>query len=244
MAVTSIHRRFGPRSLVKGKPRATFDTPTHPHIPTGFSALDDALGIGGLPKGRITEIAGLATSGKTTLALKCLVQAQAAGGQVGYIDQAGFFDPDYAYRCGIDLSHLLVGTPEDLDETLAMVEALVRNGGLSALICDATESFGIGLRSASRFSSVLSRLSAPLKRTGTTLLFLHDLSTTGTMTLYALSQYATVRLQVVRERWKRLHGDIRGYEARVEVLKNRLGPVGCEVTISIDFNGTVHGNGL
>ena len=106
MAVAAIHRRFGTRALVKGKPTATDIVA---HIPTGFPALDRALGSGGLPKGKICELVGPATSGKTTLALKFLAQAQARGaGQIAYIDQARYFDADYAYRCGLDLSRLLL----------------------------------------------------------------------------------------------------------------------------------------
>jgi len=99
-------------------------------------------------------------------------------------------------------------------------------------------------RAAQQLAAWLNRLSAPLARSGTALLFLHDSSTTGSPALSALSHYASVRLWVVRERWQCRHGDIRGYEARVKVLKNRLGPAGLAVTILIEFNGTVHGNGL
>ena len=95
MAVATIHRRYGPRALVKGKPASAGSVP---HISTGFPALDRALGTGGLPKSKICELVGPATSGKTTLALKFLSQAQAAGGQVAYLDQALNYDPDYAHR--------------------------------------------------------------------------------------------------------------------------------------------------
>ena len=128
MAVATIHRRFGARSLLKGRPAST-NAGSPPHISTGFRALDRALGIGGLPRGRMCELVGPATSGKTTLALKFLAQAQAGGGQVAYVDQALYFDPDYAHRCGLDLSRLLVGTSHDLREALATIEALVRSGG-------------------------------------------------------------------------------------------------------------------
>ncbi len=136
-----IHRRFGPRVLVKGKPaRATTGAAAVPHIPTGFPALDRALHIGGLPKGRLCELVGPATSGKTTLALKFLAQAQAqAGGQVAYVDQALYFDPDYAHRCDVDLSRLLVGTTHDLGEALAITEALAQSGELAALVLDAMD---------------------------------------------------------------------------------------------------------
>jgi recombination protein RecA len=255
MAVAAIHRRHGTRALVKGKPASAV-----PHIPTGFLALDRVLGIGGLPRGRVCELVGPATSGKTTLALKFLAQAQKAGGQqvvgqqvvgqqVGYVDQALYFDPDYAYRCGLDLSRLLVGKAHDLQEALAMTEALARNGDLAALVFDALSFLWTDPVAASLLAATLNRLPAFLARSGTTLLVLHDSplgdSSTGSMSaLSTLAHTAAVRLQVVRERWLRQHGDVRGYEARVEVLKNRHGPAGRQATIAIEFNGVVRGNGL
>ncbi len=245
MAVAHIHYRFGPRSLVKGRlPTADGAPPVIPHISTGFLALDRALGIGGLPKGRVSELLGLATSGKTTLALKFMAQAQIDGGQVVYIDQARYFDPDYAHRCGLDLSRLLVGTPYDLQEALVMAEALVHSGNFAALIFDALDVFWTDSQAASQLTGLLDRLTAPLARSGTALLFLHANSSGRSVALSTLAHYAAVRLQVVRERWLRHHGDIRGYEARVEVLKNRLGPAGHTVNLQIQFNGTVCGNGL
>jgi recombination protein RecA len=244
MAVAAIRLRYGPQALVKGKPPTA--VAAVPHIPTGFPSLDRALGIGGLPKGKISELVGPATSGKTTLALKFLAQAQADGGQVGYIDQARYFDPDYAHRCDLDLSRLLVGRPYDLREALAMTESLVRSGGLSALVfdADALDFLWTDREATSRLAAFLDRLPAPLARSNMAFLLLHESPTGRSPALSALAHYAAVRLQVVRERWLRRHGDIRGYKARIEVLKNRLGPAGRAVTVAIEFNGTVRGNGL
>jgi recombination protein RecA len=245
MVVAQIHHRFGPRSLVKGRlPTADSAASSVPCIPTGFPQLDRALGIGGLPKGRVSELVGLATSGKTTLALKFLLQAQTSGGQGGYIDQARYFDPDYAHRCGLDLSSLLVGSPYDLGEALAMIEALVQSGSLAVLVFDALEIFWTDPEAVRRLTALLDRLSAPLARSGTALLFLQAASVDGSPVVSALAHYASVRLRVVRERWLPHHGDVGGYEARVEVLKNRFGPVGRSATLKIEFNGTVHGDGL
>lgn len=256
MAVATIHRRFGARSLHKGKPVSTV-AGSPPHIPTGFPDLDRALGIGGLPRGRMCELVGPATSGKTTLALKFLAQAQAGGGQVAYVDQALYFDPDYAHRCGLDLSRLLVGTSHDLREALAATEALVRSGGLSAMVFDSLDFLWTDAQAAALLAATLNRLPAALSRADTTLLILHETALAETPAgvsgkipvgaspaLSTLSHSAAVRLQVVRERWVRRHGDVRGYKARVEVLKNRLGPAGRVVNLTIDFNGTVRGNGL
>ena len=124
-AVATIQGRYGPWALVRGRPAPTSDRPiVPPHVPTGFPRLDRVLEIGGLPKGRVCEVLGPTTSGKTTLALTFLAQAQRDGGQVGYIDQAIGIDPGYAHRCGLDLSRLLVGMTPDLPEALSMLEAL------------------------------------------------------------------------------------------------------------------------
>ena len=246
MAVATIHRRYGPQALVKGKPISAAGVP---HIPTGFPALDRALGTGGLPKGKICELVGPATSGKTTLALKFLARAQAAGGQVAYADQALYFDPDYAHRCGLDLSRLLVGKPHDLREALAMTEALVHSGGLAALVFDALDFLWTDAEAAQLLTTTLNRLLVTLSRAGAVLLVLHE-SLAGSApggegpTLSALAHHAAVRLQVVRERWLHTHQDIRGYEARVSIQKNQLGPAGRTVLLTIEFNGTVQGNGL
>ena len=242
MTVATIQRRWGRTALHKLERSAL--TANVPHISTGFPPLDQALGIGGLAKGRVSELLGPATSGKATLALKFLVQAQAAGRYVGYVDQARSFDPDYAHRCGLDLSRLLVVQPHDLPEALAMTEVLVGSDGLAALVFDGMETLGHETKAASAFAACLDRLVAPLARSGTALLFLHAERMPGSPALSALGHHATVRLGVTRERWLRRHGDVRGYEARVEVLKNRLGAAGRVVTIAIEFNGTVHGNGL
>jgi recombination protein RecA len=246
MAVATIQRRHGPRALIKGKPsRAFSSTSGVPHIPTGFPDLDHALGIGGLPKGRICELLGPATSGKTTLALKFLVQAQASGGQAIYIDQALYFDPDYAYRCGLDLSHLVVGTPHNLEEALAMTEALVRGGGFAAIVFDALDFLWTDPAATSPMAATLNRLPASLARSGAILLILHECPTGNSPALSTLAHHAAMRLHVTREGWISSRStDIRGYKAGVEVLKNRLGSAGCKATIVIEFNGTVRGDGL
>lgn len=246
MAVAAIHRRFGPRALVRGRSAtAVGGSDTVPHIPTGFPALDHALGIGGLPKGKICELVGPATSGKTTLALKFLAQAQASGAQVAYVDQALYFDPDYAHRCNVDLSRLVVGTSHDLQEALAITESLVRSGGLAALVFDALDFLWTDPIAVSFLAATLNRLPVALSRSGTILLVLHESPADSSSALSALAHTATVRLEVIRERWLRCGEDVRGYEARVEVLKNRSASPGRRaVSVAIKFNGTVRGNGL
>jgi recombination protein RecA len=246
MTVAAIRRRWGQEALRKLEARpATVEIPC---IPTGFAALDQALGIGGLPKGKIVELAGPATSGKTTLALKFLAQAQ-VDGQVGVVDCLRVFDPDYAYRCGLDLARLLIVAPYGFEEALSMTEAIVRSGSLSAIVFDGLDISGSELYSEPLFAACLARLVAPLAQSDTVLLFLNAAVRRGILSATAgqktgLAYHATVRLSIEREQWIRAQGDVRGYHARVEILKNRLGPSQRAVTISIRFNGTVRGDDL
>ena len=244
-AIATIQRRYGTWALVQGKPvTAGSGTATIPHIPTSFSPLDRALDIGGLPKGRLSELFGPATSGKTTLALRLLAQAQKDGGQVGYIDQALYFDPDYAHRCGLDLSRLLVGPIQDLETALVTMEALVRSGSLSALVLDTWDCLWTDREAVSRLTTTLNHLPAFLARSGTLLLVLRESSTNSSPALSALAHYATVRMEIAREGWLYHYGDIRGYTARVKVLKNRMGPAGRIATIDIELNRGVWSDGL
>ena len=242
LTVARIQHRFGPQSLIKGRPRAPIEA--HPHISTGFRTLDKALIIGGLPCGKVSEWVGYPTSGKTTVALKFLEQAQSGGRTVGYIDQARYFDADYAHRCGLDLSRLLVGSPYEIGETLAMTESLVRSNSLSALVIEVMDVLWVDAHPTYDVAQWLNRLSLSLARTRTVLLVLRDSPELRSPALSALAHYACTRLHIVREEWKRLGHDIRGYRARVEVVKNKLGPAGRAATIEIRFNGTVRGGGL
>ena len=245
MTVTGIQRRYGCLALVQGKsPTGIGHGGAFPYIPTGFPQLDEALGIGGLAKGRVTELIGPATSGKTTLALQFLAAAQANGSQVGYLDQACSFDPDYAYQCGVDLARLLVLSPQDWREALAMAEALVGSGGLCALVFDGLDALWSDPDAAPQIAACLNRLAAPLARSGTVLVFLHAPATGGSPALSALAHHATLRLGVTRELWLRRSGDVQGYQVRVEVLKNRLGPAGRVVAMAIVCSGTMRGQGL
>jgi len=232
--VETIQKKWGRTGLRKLDRSAA--TATFPHIPTGFPALDQALGIGGLAKGRVSELLGPATSGKTTLALKFLVQAQAGGGQVSYVDHAHFFDPDYAHRCGLDLSRLLIVAPHGLGEALTMTEMLVRRGGLAALAFDGLDALWNDAHAAPLLAAYLDRLMAPLARSGTVILFLHTPMRRESPSLSALAHHATTRLDITRKRWLRHHHDVQGYEARVTVLKNRLGPAGRTVIIPITLD--------
>jgi hypothetical protein len=223
--------------LFKGRPPASVGDAL-PRVSTGFGALDEALG-GGLPMGSVCELLGPATSGKTTLAFKFLAQAQGQSNYVAYVDQAGHLDPDYAYRCGLDLSRLWIGQPADLQEGLAMAEALVHSRGLAAIVLDSPDFFWDDPGQALGLAASLGRVVAPLARSEMVLIFLHE---TAMASLSALAHHTAVRLRVTREQWIIRHDDVRGYKARVEVLANRGGPPGRTVMLSIEFNGTVHSN--
>jgi recombination protein RecA len=245
-AMDDVQRRYGPGALSRGGSAGTEGAEEGravPHISTGFAALDRAMGIGGLPRGTVCELVGPATAGKTALALKFLAQAQAGGGQVGYIDQALYFDPEQARRCGVDLARLVVGTPHDLAEALAATEVLARSGGLVALVFDAFGFLWTDAQAAAQLATTLHRLPSALARSGTTLLVVHESSEGSSPALAALARYAAVRLRVVRERWLEDHGEVRGYAARVEVLKNRAapGPLPAAVTTSIEFDAPGQG---
>jgi hypothetical protein len=125
-----------------------------------------------------------------------------------------------------------------------MTEALAGSGGLEAVVFDGLDEVWCDVQAAPLLAACLDRLAAPLARSGSVLLFLHEHVVGRSPALSALAHHATVRLHITRERWLRDHGDIRGYEAKVEVLKNRLGPAGRATTLAITFNGTVRGNGL
>jgi RecA/RadA recombinase len=176
---------------------------------------------------------GQPTSGKTTLTLRFLAQAQAYG-PVAYLDQARFFDADYARRCNLDLSRLLVGMPYDLTECLSAAEALAQSETLAALVIDASEALWIDTEQ--QMGAFLNRLTAPLTRSGLVLLVVHDGEPRGVRGT-PLAHHAALRLGVRREKWLKVHGDVRGFQSRVEVLKNRLGTLGRSATIAIELPG-------
>ena len=234
-AIEHIRQRYGQQALTQGPPARVLDRRAALAIHTGFAQLDNALGTGGLPKGRIAEFLGRPTCGKTTLALRFLVQAQAQGQWVSYVDRTNAFDPDYAHRCGLDLSRLAVGFPDSMEQMLVMVEALIAADGVSAVVLDSAGMGWCEQTAGQRVSAALRRLVAPLSRSGAILLVLRDASQ-GTPALSALPHLASVRLQIVRERWIWRYRDVRGCEARIDILKNRLGPSGRSVVLSLELD--------
>jgi recombination protein RecA len=242
--VAKLQLQYGPRAIRKAPPAPE----PAPHLPTGFANLDAALSNGGLPRGRITEISGPATSGKVTLAAKALAAAQqqpaaqqqraapgpdAGQGLVAWIDLGQTCDPDYLHRCGLDLDRLLVVHPADGVDALAIVLHLVESRTLAALVFDST----LELRGANQAAVVgaLERLATVVAQTQTVVIFLSEPRAQAR----TLAHVATVRLVIRREQWVTRGQDVRGYASQVEIVKHKLGRAGALVPVRITFNGTV-----
>jgi recombination protein RecA len=246
--VAAIQRRWGTKALGRGE-RSLRPPVDIPHISTSFPDLDKALvGIGGIPRGRLTEILGAPTSGMATLALKIVASAQPEGDTAVYVDLGRTFDPDYAARCGVNLAQLLLVRPADGLEALEIVQSLVASRGAGVLVFDAATHLMAGTHGAQSFSTALRQLPAALARSSAALMFLTPLQFGGAMSTanypsgFALPHYATIRLQLKKEKWIQKGRDIRGYQARVLVLKNKMGRAGRQATIAITFNGVVKGD--
>ena len=214
-------------------------------IPTGCLALDQALGIGGVPRGRIIEIYGPESSGKTTLALHIAAEAQRAGGIVAFIDAEHALDPVYAGNLGVDLAHLYVSQPDDGEQALAIAEELARSGSLDLIVVDSVAALTpkaeidgemgdsvVGLQ-ARLMSQAMRKLNPAIAKTNTCIIFINQLrekigvmfgnpeTTTGGK---ALKFYASIRMDVRRvETIKDALGAV-GNRTRVKVVKNKLAP--------------------
>jgi len=214
-------------------------------IPTGSIALDVALGIGGLPRGRIVEIYGPESSGKTTLALHAIANAQAAGGICAFIDAEHALDPDYAHKLGVNTDELLVSQPDNGEQALEISDTLVRSGALALLVIDSVAALTpraeiegemgdshVGLQ-ARLMSQALRKMAGALSTAKTTAIFINQLrekigvmfgspeTTTGGR---ALKFYASVRLDVRRIEGLKDGADTVGNRTRVKVVKNKVAP--------------------
>jgi recombination protein RecA len=214
-------------------------------IPTGSIALDVALGIGGLPRGRIVEIYGPESSGKTTVALHAVANAQRAGGVAAFIDAEHALDPDYAQALGVDTDALLVSQPDTGEQALEIADMLVRSGALDILVIDSVAALvpraeiegemgdnHVGLQ-ARLMSQALRKMTSALNNSNTTAIFINQLrekigvmfgspeTTTGGK---ALKFYASVRLDVRRIETLKDGGDAVGNRTRVKVVKNKVAP--------------------
>lgn len=229
--VARLQLQYGPRAVRKAAPTAE----PVARLATTFPALDAALS-GGLPRGRITEITGPATSGKVTLAAKALAAAQQEReALVAWLDLGRTCDPDYLHRCGIYLDRLLVVRPRGGADAVAIALHLVESRTLAAVVFDSTTD----LRQTDQtiVTGALERLAVAVTQTPTAVIFLSEPSAESR----TLAHVATVRLVLRRERWLTLGQDVRGYEGQVAILKHKLGQAGAVVPIRITFNGTVRG---
>ena len=247
MAVSAIQRRWGLRALRRLGQDARA-TPV-PHVSTGFASLDDILGIGGIPRGRITEMLAAPTSGMTTIALKVLANAQARGDMAAYVDLSYTFDPDYAARCGVHPSRLLLVRPHHGGEALEIFYRLIASRGIGVLVFDSVSQLMAESQGAQALSAALRQLTNVVAQSPCAAIFLTPLHFGDASSMdnypsgFALPQYAAVRLLIEKEEWIQKRRDIGGYQARVTVLKNKLGPSGKTASIAITFNGVVDGNG-
>jgi recombination protein RecA len=242
-AVTQIERQFGKGSIMRmgdEAPRRKVAS-----ISTGALALDLALGVGGVPKGRIVEIFGPESSGKTTLALHIIAEAQREGGLAAFIDAEHALDPTYAQAIGVDLENLYFSQPDNGEQALEIADTLVRSGALDLVVVDSVAALvpraeiegemgdsHVGLQ-ARLMSQALRKLSGSLSRSGTTAIFINQLrekigvmfgSPETTPGGRALKFYSSVRLDIRRIGALKVGNETVGNQTRVKVVKNKVAP--------------------
>ena len=241
-ALSQIEKNFGKGTVMRlgDRPELSVDA-----IPTGSLALDAALGIGGVPKGRIIEIYGPESSGKTTLALHILAEAQKMGGEVAFVDAEHALDPVYAAALGVDTDNMLVSQPDTGEQALEITDALVRSGAVDAIVVDSVAALVpkqeiegemgdtfVGLQ-ARLMSQALRKLAGTIAKTNCVVIFINQLrmkigvmygnpeTTTGGN---ALKFYSSVRLDVRRIESIKEGGNVVGNKTRVKVVKNKVAP--------------------
>ena len=241
-ALSQIDKNFGKGTVMRLGDRPEMNVEA---IPTGSLALDAALGIGGVPKGRIIEIYGPESSGKTTLALHILAEAQKRGGEVAFVDAEHALDPVYAAALGVDIDNLLVSQPDTGEQALEITDALVRSGAVDAVVVDSVAALVpkqeiegemgdtfVGLQ-ARLMSQALRKLAGTIAKTNCVVIFINQLrmkigvmygnpeTTTGGN---ALKFYSSVRLDVRRVESIKEGGNVVGNKTRVKVVKNKVAP--------------------
>ena len=243
LALAQIERSFGKGSIMRlgeASARMTVDV-----IPTGSIALDLALGVGGIPRGRVTEIFGPESSGKTTLVQHIIAEAQRGGGIAALIDAEHALDPDYAQRCGVQVDELLVSQPDTGEQALEICEALVRSGAIDIVAVDSVAALvpraelegdmgdsHVGLQ-ARLMSQALRKLTGAISRSRTSVVFTNQLrEKVGVMFGNpetqpggrALKFYSSVRLDIRRTESLKQGTDVIGSRAKVRVVKNKVAP--------------------
>ena len=243
LALVQIERQFGKGSIMKlGEGTVKLNVEV---IPTGALALDIALGVGGVPRGRVIEIFGPESSGKTTVALHVIAEAQKIGGTAAFIDAEHALDPLYARNLGVDIENLLVSQPDTGEQALEIAEALVRSGAVDVIVVDSVAALvpraeiegemgdaHVGLQ-ARLMSQALRKLTGSISKSRTTVVFINQIrekvgvmygspeTTTGGR---ALKFYASIRLEVRKQENIKQGTDIIGSRTRVKVVKNKVAP--------------------
>ena len=241
-AIAQIEKNFGKGSIMRLGERPDMNVDT---IPTGSLMLDMALGVGGLPKGRIVEIYGPESSGKTTLALHVLAETQKQGGEVAFVDAEHALDPVYAAALGVDIDSMLVSQPDYGEQALEITDALVRSGAVAAVVVDSVAALTpraeiegemgdavVGLQ-ARLMSQALRKLAGSISKTNCLVIFINQIrdkigviygsseTTTGGR---ALKFFSSVRLDIRRTESLKNGGEVVGNHTRVKVVKNKVAP--------------------